>query len=172
MSYYKVKNIKIDKKNNTISAILGDSSLRDYDGNLIYEKCENMYSEYNTINDKIACLYYDIICGYIHASGKYSGLVCSFDYFGDFCNDFKEVMYKENRKDDELYGVYLKYQDEFKRYTTKNCILKVKGAREYLKRITKTHYFTTIDKEKAKKFNDLQVKINEWYIENFDIEYI
>lgn len=178
MSYYKAKNLKIDKKNNKISGKLADSSWRDFDNKMIYDDFDDMYGDYNTIGDKIACLYHDIVCGNIHTSiSKYADLVNSFDYFKDFCNEFKEVRNKENRQDDELYGVYLKYQDDFKRYTTKNCILRTKEKKygsfyEYIRKETKTKYFTTSNKENAKKYNDIRVKQREWYMEYFDIEYI
>ena len=178
MSYYKAKSLKIDKKNNKISGVMADSCWRDFENKMIYDKFDNMYGDFNTIGDKIACLYHDIICGGIHTSiSKYADLVCSFDYFKDFCDEFKAVRYKENRQDDELYGVYLKYQDDFKKYTTKNCILRTKEKRygsfyEYVRKETNTHYFTTRDKEKAKKYNDIRVKEREWYMENFEIEYI
>ena len=178
MSYFKAKSLKIDKRNNKISGVMADSCWRDYNDNFIYDKWENMYSDYNTIGDKIACLYHDIICGGIHTSiSKYADLVCSFDYFEDFTNEFKEVRNKKDRQDDELYNVYLKYQDDFKAYTTKNCILKRKekylgNVEVYIQRVNTKTLTLTYNKEKAKKFNDIRVKQNEWLLENYDIEYI
>ena len=62
----KAKNIKIDRKNNKISGVLADSNWRDFEDKFIYENIEDLYPKLNVIEDKIANLYYDIICGNIH----------------------------------------------------------------------------------------------------------
>lgn len=177
MGYYIVKSLKIDKENNKISGVIADSNWRDYRGNYIYDKVEDFYSQYNTIGDKIATLYYDIICGNLHTSiNKYSDLVCSFDYFRDYVENYREIMKNENRKDNELYMLFLNCENRFKEYTKKNCILRNKNsfytADVYIKRVNKYSYSQTTDKEKAKLFNDLKVKNNEWLMEHFDIIYI
>ena len=89
MGYYIVKSIKIDKTNNKISGVVADSNWRDYKGRYIYDKVEDFYSQYNTIGDKIATLYCDIISGGFHTSiSKYADLVCSFDYFKDYLDKY------------------------------------------------------------------------------------
>lgn len=178
MGYYIAKNIKIDKNNNKISGVVADSNWRDFKNHYIYDKVEDFYSQYNTIGDKIATLYYDIICGNIHTSiSKYTDLVCSFEYFKDFLDKYREINRKEDRKDNELYMLFLEYENKFKEYTTKNCVLKRKqkylGSIDlYIKRVNKRTISQTQDKEKAKLFNDLMVKNNDWLSENYDIEYI
>ncbi|MBR2652852.1 MAG: hypothetical protein IKC22_00805 [Bacilli bacterium] len=177
MGYYKAKNIKIDRKNNKISGVLADSNWRDFEDKFIYESIEDLYPKLNVIEDKIANLYYDIICGNIHTSnGKYEDLVCSFDYIGNgnFTEEFRQVYSKENRQDYELYNVFKKYEDEINKYAVKNCVLRRKGSKSlYIVRLNKTSVsMNYVDKEKAKKFNAEKVKRNSWYMENYDIEYI
>ncbi len=46
MSYYKLRSLNIDTKNNKVNFHVADSSIRDYDGNLIYEKGVQ-FSSYN-----------------------------------------------------------------------------------------------------------------------------
>lgn len=178
MGYYIVKSIKIDKTNNKISGVVADSNWRDYKGRYIYDKVEDFYSQYNTIGDKIATLYCDIISGGFHTSiSKYADLVCSFDYFKDYLDKYREISRKEDRKDNELYMLFLEYEKKFKECTTKNCVLKRKtkylGSIDlYIKRVNKYTITQTYYKDKAKLFNDIMVKNNDWLSEHYDIEYI
>lgn len=178
MGYYQAKKLKIDKKNNRVSGALADSNWRDCDDKMIYDEYEDMYSEYNTIGDKIAYLYYDIICGNIHTSiSTYADLVCSFDYFKAFTDDFREVLRNDNKKDNDLYNVYLKHKSDFDEYTKKNCILRSKekyynSMYAYVKRENQKSLSLTFNKEKAKRFNDKRVQQYDYFMENYEIEYI
>lgn len=173
MSYYVGKNLKMDKKNNKISCELADSCWRDFEDKLIFEKVDDLYNNLNKLEDKKSNLYYDVICGNLHLSGKYSDLICSFDYFENFVNEFRDVLNNDNRKDLDLYNVFLKYKKDIDRYTIKNCILRQKEYdNRYITKTNKNSVFIGYYKTNAKKFNDIQVKKNDWYIDNFEIEYI
>ena len=176
MSYNIAKKLKIDKENNKISCELASSNLRDYRDRLIFEKIEDLYSNLKVIEDKIATLYYDIVCGNIHVDGKLKDLVCSFDYIGNgnFYEEFKQVYYNKDRQDYDLYKVYKKYEEDIKNYIKKDCILRKKNTSGlYIIRVNKTSVsMNYVDKDKARKFSSLQVKNNDWYMENFDIIYI
>ena len=178
MGYYKARKIKIDKVNNKISGEVADSNWRDYKNRYIYDKVEDFYTQYNTIGDKIATLYYDIIVGNIHTSiSKYADLVNSYEYFKDFVEEYRGIDRKEDRKDNELYSLFLRYENKFKEYTTKNCILKRKekylGCIDlYILRVNKYTISPTQSREKAKLFSALMVKNNDWLSEHYDIEYI
>ncbi len=175
MSYYIAKRLKIDKENNKISCELADSSIRDYRDRLFFEKVEDLYSNLNVIEDKIAILYYDIVCGNIHVDGKLKDLVCSFNYIGNgkFSEEFKQVYCNKDRQDYDLYKVYKKYEEDIKNYIKKDCVLKKKNSSLYIIRVNKTSVsMNYVDKDKARKFNSLKVKNNDWYMKNFDIVYI
>ena len=117
MSYYKIKNLKIDKKNNKISCDIADSSIRSWDNKFVFDHCDDMYNNLKTIGDKICALYYNIIEGNIHInSGKYKDLVCTFITFNDFVKEYRDIRYKEDMKENELYNLYLKYENDFKNY--------------------------------------------------------
>ena len=174
MGYYKIKNLKIDKKNNKISGMVADSNWRGDKGQMIYDYYEDLFSNLNVIEDKIATLYFDLIEGNIHIDyGKYKDFVCTWSNFEDFINEYREVRNKEGRKDYELYNVYLKYKKQFDDYTKTDCILRQKGfSSRYIVRVNSKSVSINYGKEKAKKFNSARIMKNDWFVENFEIEYI
>lgn len=173
VSYYSGRNLKIDKINNKISCELASSNWRDFKDRLVFEKVDDLYSKLNRIEDKIANLYYDVICGNIHITGKYIDLRCSYSYFNNFVHEFESVLENDSKQDLDLYNVYLKYKTDFDRYTVKNCVLRQKGYNNrYVVRINKYSLSINYGKEKARKFNDIRVKSNKWYMDEFEIEYI
>ena len=174
MGYYKIKNLKIDKKANKISGMVADSNWRNWNGDMIYDYVEDLFSRYNTIGDKIAVLYHELLYGGIHIDyGKYKDFVNASSKFQDFINDYKAAYYNENRKDDDLYKVYLKHQNDFEDYAKKDCILKQKGYNNrYIVRVNTKSVSINYGKDKAKKFNSKTIKENSWYMENFEIEYV
>lgn len=174
MSYYKIKNLKIDKKNNKISCDIADSSIRSWDNKFVFDHCDDIYDNLKTIGDKICTLYYNIIEGNIHIdSGKYKDLVCTFITFNDFIKEYRDIRCKEDIKENELYNLYLKYENDFKDYLKKDCVLKQKGFNNrFIVRVNKNSISINYGIDRAKKFNSKQVKQNKWYRENFDIVYI
>lgn len=174
MGYYKVKSIKIDKENNKIKGVIADSNLRDYNDNFIYNEVDDLYPTLEVLEDKIASLYYDLICGNFHTSlKKYTDYVLIFDLVEDFTDDFRETYRKSDRKAFDLYNVYLKHKDNIDKYTKKDCILREKDYQNrYIVRVNKRSVSINYGKEKAKKFNSALVKNNTWYMDNFEIEYI
>lgn len=176
MSYNVAKKIKIDKKNNRIGCEIASSNFRDYKDRLVFETVEDLYSDLNVVEDKIATLYYDIICGNIHTDGELKDLICTFAYIGNgkFTKEFSQVYCNKNRQNFDLYKVYKKYEEEIKNYTKKDCALRKKNYNNlYVVRVNKTSVsMNYTSKDKARKFNSLRVKNNDWYMENFDIIYI
>lgn len=174
MSFYHMRNLKIDKKNNKISCEIADSNCFDWKNRLIWDKIDDLYSNFNVIEDKIAVMMKNIIEGNIHTSNpKYKDLVCRFELFEGFLKDINAVIYKEGRKDYEIYNVYLKHKDEIESYTKKDCVLKQKGwSNRYAVRVNQHSISINYGIEKARKFNSKLVQENDWYMENFDIVYI
>lgn len=174
MSYWKIKNLKIDKKNNKISGLVADSSIRDWKDRMVYDRFEDLYSSLECIEDKICALYYDLICGNIHIDyGKYKNYICKFDYFKDFIEDYRKVSIDNNKKKYDYYNVYLKHKDKIEDFAKEDCVLKQKGySNRYIVRENKCSVSMNYGIEKAKKFSSKRVMLNDWLMENYDIIYI
>ena len=79
MSYYGIRKMKFvvnSEGKHNISCEFYDSSIRDYNGNRIWEKTENLYGKgFNTKAELEKIFFKDVLDGNIHgASGKYSCL--------------------------------------------------------------------------------------------------
>lgn len=87
MSYYNIKNIKVDKKNNKVSADLADSSLEP----LSYFHEDNLYN-CSSFEETNANFMYDIITGNFHPLGnsKYYKIMMN-KYLKNYYDDDKDI---------------------------------------------------------------------------------
>ena len=87
MSYYHIKNIKIDRINNTISADLADNNLSP----LKWIHVDNLYNK-KTFKEKYAYFIYDLVSGNFHTfeNNKYSKLVLN-KYLTNYYDDVHDI---------------------------------------------------------------------------------
>ena len=87
MSYYHVKNIKIDEKNNVISADLADSTLEPLNWFHVDDLCDK-----KTFKEKYANFIYDLVSGNFHPylSNRYSKIVMN-NYLKNYYNDAHDI---------------------------------------------------------------------------------
>ncbi len=98
MSFYYLKNLKIDKENNNFSADLADSCWTPIE----YFHVNNLFED-KTYEENYARLMYDFICGNFHPnrSNKYSKLVMN-NLFSNYYQDSHDI---------GILNTYHKYED-------------------------------------------------------------
>lgn len=136
MSYYVIKDIKMNRKTNKISANIADSSLRDYNDNLKYSYCDDLFAMTKgaTFEDKKAFLFFNIITGVYHCN-RYKNLVCTFDYFEGFVAEVKDALI--NSRINDLSKIYYKYKADIDEWLKKDCIVRNISHSLYVTRINK-----------------------------------
>lgn len=171
MSYYILKNLKLDKKNNKMSAEVADSCWRDNNDKFIFDKTEDIYPSIKTWEEKYAHLIWSIIRGGVRIEGnsklkRLEGL----DGQGGLGNCYDEC---NKLNDVELYNKYKDVIDGILK-EEKNCIIKFKDSMAYLKSIGTKHYKYTFNIEEAKKYTSIEAKnirgIREFEIVDFKEE--
>ena len=94
MSFYYIKNIKLDKKNNNISADLADSSLEPR----TYYHVDRLFDE-DSFSEKYAQFIYNLVSGNFHPSGnsQYSKLVLN-HWLDNYYDDVYDIGVVETYK--------------------------------------------------------------------------
>lgn len=155
MSYYILKNLKLDKKNNKMSAEVADSCLRDNSGKFIFDKTEDIYPSIKTWKEKYAHLIWSILTNGVRIEGnsklkKLEGL----DGQGGIGNYYEEC---QKLNDVELYDKYKNAIEDILN-EKKEYILKHKQNDMYIKSIGQKYYKCTYDLEDAKKYTKMEAK--------------
>lgn len=165
MSYYILKNLKLDEKNNKMSAEVADSCWRDDSGKFIFDKTEDIYPSIKTWEEKYAHLIWSIISGGVRIEGnnklkRLEGLdgQAGLGKYYEECHKLNDV---------ELYD---KYKDVIEGILKeeKNSIIKFKDSMAYLKSIGTKHYRYTFNIEEAKKYTSIEAK-NIQGIKEFEV---
>lgn len=148
MGHYKVKNLKINKKEYVISGYIADSNLTTYDNKYIFNYCKDLYPNEDDFQTKYIMLLCDIIKGNLQPTGgKYKKLICTFDIFKDFtslCNN------------KEYIKAYNLYEDKINNYLNPkvlDCYIKRKYTNLYIKKINRKTIELTWNINLACKFN-------------------
>lgn len=132
MSYYILKNLKLDEKNNKMSAEVADSCWRDDSGKFIFDKTEDIYPSIKTWEEKYAHLIWSIITGGVRIEGN---------------NKMKRLEGLDGQ------GGINEILNEKKEY-----VLKHKENNMYIKSIGQKFYKCTYDLEDAKKYTRMEAK--------------
>ena len=155
MSYYLVKNLRVNKETGVVSGDFADSNTFDYYNKHIYEHLEDIYQdkeEKRSPLQKYSRFISDIIAGNIQGSiGKYGKLSIP-NYYDDLSYFMRE---SENTKEDPYILTYLKYKEEIEKALTKKpeYIIKIDNA-FYLQKLNKRTYIPTYIKENAQLFSE------------------
>lgn len=153
MSYYLVKNLKVNKETGLVSGDFADSNTYDYYNKHIYEYLNDIYQDKEgkrTPLQKYSRFISDIIAGNIQGSiGKYAKLSIP-NYYDDLNYFMRE---NENTKEDPYILTYLKYKDEINKTLTEKpeYIIKINNN-FYLQKLNKKTYIPTYKEENAKLF--------------------
>ena len=154
MSYYLVKNLRVNKKTGVVSGDFADSNVFDCYNKHIYEHLKDIYQDKEGKRSplqKYSRFISDIIAGNIQGSiGKYNKLSIA-NYYNDLTYFIKE---NENTGKDPFVLTYLKYQEEIDKTLTNKpeYIIKI-NSNFYLQKLNKRTYSSTYIKEKAKLFS-------------------
>lgn len=153
MSYYLVKNLRVNKETGVVSGDFADSNTYDYYNKHIYEHLNDIYQDKEgkrTPLQKYSRFISDIIAGNIQGSiGKYAKLSIP-NYYDDLYYFMRE---NENTKEDPYSLTYLKYKEEIEKTLTEKpeYIIKINND-FYLQKLNKKTYIPTYMKENAKLF--------------------
>lgn len=173
MSYYILKNLKLDPKNNKISASVADSSWRDANNKYIYDKTDDIYSSIPTWEEKYAHFIWSLLRGGIRIEGnnKYKRLEGLSGQKG--LPEYYSVC--SQNTDNEL---YLKYKDIIEDILNekKEYIIRFKNSMAYLKSMGTKYYKYTFNVEEAKKYTKTEAKnivgIKDFTVVNYKEELI
>jgi hypothetical protein len=172
MSYYIVKNLQFKKKENRISCQIADSSVTDYEDKYIFSPCDDLYKGLNSadLDDKIAYLMYDVICGNIRCA-QYKNLNNTFDFFEDYITKVRTA--EKNNRINDLKFIYQEYKDEFNSWLVKDCLLKTKDNYYISKKTNNRTIWISRGREYAKSFNSKYVSNKTSLVDRgYEIEYI
>lgn len=108
MGYYHIKNIKINKKENYISADLADSNWEP----LNWHHIQDLSEEFNCFEEKYARFIYDLVSGNFHptSNNRYSKLVMNYNLKN----------YYDDAKDLGLLETYSKYENNITKILNNN----------------------------------------------------
>lgn len=155
MSYYLVKNLRVNKEKGIISGDFADSNIFDYNNKHVYKHFDDIYQDEEGKRSplqKYSRFISDIIAGNLQGSiGKYTKLSIP-NYFNDL-NYFKKE--NESTDKDPFVLTYLKYKEEINKTLTDKpeYVIKV-DDNSYLKKLNKKTYTPTYIKENARLFSE------------------